>query len=495
MAETTRLNGLVGNVAIKAPCAVATTANITLNGEQTIDGVTTSGSRVLVKNQASAVNNGIYVSDTGAWERAQDFDGSLDVTEGTLVKVNGGTVGSGFWYVSTLGNPIPGTDAIAFGKASTVLAVISPFVQTLLDDVDAATFRASIGAGTGNGDMTIAQQQAQTNVAFTTTGTAPTFLVDTVPDYGALAPNQRMRINWHQSSNAPTLTRDGLAVKNVKQYDATGSKIPATVVAGMLSDVEYDGVDYVVFDTLSPPQIQGLPTPTFNAGAMTIPSAAFNLDFRSSTLTSGAVTRLIGTAAALVVPSGASLGTVNAVQSDIVILELNVAGVLETAVINLAGGTDLSETGVISTTAISAGSTSASIAYSTTARSNVPYRVVGFYRSTQTTAGTWAAAPTLIQGSGGEAFVALASLGNGQTWQDVTASRNFGTTYYNTTGKTITVSATNSSATQSVPNVGGVSLPANGASGTSYGALVFQVPPGMPYSIANGTKVTWCELR
>ena len=60
--------------AIKPPVDVATTANITLSGEQTIDGVLTSGSRVLVKNQSTASQNGIYVSSSGAWSLAADFN-------------------------------------------------------------------------------------------------------------------------------------------------------------------------------------------------------------------------------------------------------------------------------------------------------------------------------------------------------------------------------------------------------------------------------------
>ena len=44
---TDRRQGLSGAVAFKAPVACATTANITLSGEQTLDGVLTSASRVL----------------------------------------------------------------------------------------------------------------------------------------------------------------------------------------------------------------------------------------------------------------------------------------------------------------------------------------------------------------------------------------------------------------------------------------------------------------
>ena len=52
MTTTDRRNGVLASAAIKVPCLVATTTNITLDGEQTIDGVSvTSGDRVLVKDQ------------------------------------------------------------------------------------------------------------------------------------------------------------------------------------------------------------------------------------------------------------------------------------------------------------------------------------------------------------------------------------------------------------------------------------------------------------
>ena len=77
-----RVAGVQAALAYKAPCAVATTANITLSGEQTIDGVTTSESRVLVKSQTDQTENGIYNSSSGAWNRAEDFNGTGDVVEG-----------------------------------------------------------------------------------------------------------------------------------------------------------------------------------------------------------------------------------------------------------------------------------------------------------------------------------------------------------------------------------------------------------------------------
>lgn len=112
----------------KDSVAVATTANITLSGEQTIDGVLTSASRVLVKNQTTGSQNGIYVSAAGAWSRATDADADSEVTAGLLVLVEGGTVGANLIYILTTANPITvGTTALTF-TATTV--PVSPSIPT-----------------------------------------------------------------------------------------------------------------------------------------------------------------------------------------------------------------------------------------------------------------------------------------------------------------------------------------------------------------------------
>ncbi len=94
----------------------ATTANITLSGEQTIDGVLTSASRVLVKNQTLGATNGIYVSAAGAWSRSTDADTSAEVTAGMLVYVNGvGTVNGNLIFTLVTPDPITlGTTVLTF---------------------------------------------------------------------------------------------------------------------------------------------------------------------------------------------------------------------------------------------------------------------------------------------------------------------------------------------------------------------------------------------
>lgn len=130
MAQTDRSTGLVGNAAFKVPVQAATTVNITLTGEQTVDGVVcVTGDRVLVKNQTDASENGIWVVDTGAWARAPDFDGTYDAVQGTVVTVNDGTQYK--YYEVTTADPFEiGTDDIAFGAA---IANASSSVSFLLD--------------------------------------------------------------------------------------------------------------------------------------------------------------------------------------------------------------------------------------------------------------------------------------------------------------------------------------------------------------------------
>jgi translation initiation factor IF-1 len=146
MGATDRRLGVIGGAAFKVPCRAATTANITLNGLQTIDGVSlASGDRVLVKNQSTASQNGIYTADSGDWSRARDFNGPGDAVKGTLVLVVEGSVSASTVYQLTTSSPVIGSTSLTFAVTGTpALAYASAFIQTLLDDANAAAARATL---------------------------------------------------------------------------------------------------------------------------------------------------------------------------------------------------------------------------------------------------------------------------------------------------------------------------------------------------------------
>jgi hypothetical protein len=110
----------VQGLSAKDSVQAATTANITLSGTQTIDGVTLSvGDRVLVKDQTTASQNGIYIVLSGSWTRASDFDTSAEVEKGAYVFVEGGTQNSDSgWVLSTDGTITIGSTSLSFTKFS-----------------------------------------------------------------------------------------------------------------------------------------------------------------------------------------------------------------------------------------------------------------------------------------------------------------------------------------------------------------------------------------
>ena len=88
----------------KASCVAATTANITLSAPQTVDGVSVlTGDRVLVKDQTSPAENGIYVAAAGTWSRSTDADTWVELTS-AFTFVEAGTVNADNGFVCTV-NP------------------------------------------------------------------------------------------------------------------------------------------------------------------------------------------------------------------------------------------------------------------------------------------------------------------------------------------------------------------------------------------------------
>lgn len=102
----------------KEPVRAATTANITLSGTQTIDGVSViAGDRVLVKDQSDAEDNGIYLAASGAWTRAADFDAASELVGATVFVSEGTANGNSQWTMTTNAPITIGTTELTWVQA------------------------------------------------------------------------------------------------------------------------------------------------------------------------------------------------------------------------------------------------------------------------------------------------------------------------------------------------------------------------------------------
>lgn len=118
-----QLMGVANNQTFKAAVRVASTANLTLSGTQTIDGVSVvAGDRVLAKDQTTASTNGIYTVAAGAWSRSADADTAAELLPGSIVMVNEGTANADKMFLLATNGPITlGTTSLtfsAYGAAS-----------------------------------------------------------------------------------------------------------------------------------------------------------------------------------------------------------------------------------------------------------------------------------------------------------------------------------------------------------------------------------------
>lgn len=161
-ATKAQLDAAIQGLKWKDPVRAATTANITLSGTQTIDGIAlVAGDRALVKNQTAGAANGIYVVAAGAWARATDMDASSEVL-GAAVFVSEGTgQGNKQWQMTTDG-------PIAIGTTSLVWTQINAGVAYTADN------GITINGSSISVDSTVVARKASATIG---DGTATTITV------------------------------------------------------------------------------------------------------------------------------------------------------------------------------------------------------------------------------------------------------------------------------------------------------------------------------
>lgn len=166
----------VDNVAqglnVKSPCLVATTASITLIGGQTIDGVTVvAGDRVLVKNQSTASQNGIYVVQTTAWTRSTDMDTWAEVPSAFTFVETGTTQADTGWVCTSDPGGTIGTTAITWSQFSAAGSYTAGTGLTLTGNqfsiTNTAVTAGSYGSASSVGQFTV-NAQGQLTAASTT---------------------------------------------------------------------------------------------------------------------------------------------------------------------------------------------------------------------------------------------------------------------------------------------------------------------------------------
>jgi len=104
---------------VKGSCVAATTTNITLSGLQTIDGISVvAGDRVLVKNQTTQSQNGIYVASASAWARSTDANTWNELVSAFTFVEQGSTQSDSGWVCTVNKGGTLGTTAVTWAQFS-----------------------------------------------------------------------------------------------------------------------------------------------------------------------------------------------------------------------------------------------------------------------------------------------------------------------------------------------------------------------------------------
>lgn len=415
-------------------------------------------------------------------------------------------------------------------------------------------------AAPGGATNTFVQQlvQNQTANSATTTGTLSALVFVGSPAYSAATAKQSVQLNIHVAltggavtlNGAPFINQDGSnpftpinfladaeyngtswVLKNTP-VETTVANFTAITAANALnltvqptlfkyrSATLNNGVPQMVAAALASLVVPsgatlGAPAAITSASATMAGTTTLTINTGpSAPIQTGAIIYQAGARIGKVVPGGTYLGgtgtgtvIVDAAATftaqAIVIINPMWAVVLqmangEIATVNQAGGVLLDETGVISTTAISAGSTSATTIYSTTARTNQPYKVIGMAQIADVTVGTH----TNVERVFGISAAGMATLGNGANYVDETTKRVLGQTYRNNENYAINIIV---AATATVSS--NLTLSDNGTTVSTIGVTAATSPQALSNAIKAGhsylvnvsagvpTISSWFELK
>jgi|694.fasta_scaffold04879_9 hypothetical protein len=139
-----QMQSFIAGLSWKPAVVAASVGNLTLSGEQTVDGVAVvTGNRVLVKNQTTASENGIYVVASSAWARATDFDALADSINSAAVFVQQGATQNDTGWTQTAEVVTFGTDPVVWTQFNGAAGITAGIGLAK----DGNTLNVNLGAG------------------------------------------------------------------------------------------------------------------------------------------------------------------------------------------------------------------------------------------------------------------------------------------------------------------------------------------------------------
>jgi hypothetical protein len=238
------VDGVASGLDIKASVKAASTANLTLSGTQTVDGVElVANNRVLVKNQTTASENGIYIVKSGSWDPAVDATGG-NLTLGAFTFIEGGTVNKGRGYVYSDTNTWTQFSESTVLTAGTGITVNGQTISidsnwtgqttiTTLGEISQGTWKGStIGVGyggTGAANLAAGFVKANGTDPFTSVSTIPVTAIDGRKLTGTLTFEHSTGAAVVKTIDTTSLDSTLRASANVQLRDSAGNVVLAGV--------------------------------------------------------------------------------------------------------------------------------------------------------------------------------------------------------------------------------------------------------------------------